>query len=73
MKKIFQRAAHQDGYVLVLSMMMILVLTLLGIAALNTTDIELMIAGNDTLHKKTFYKADGGTEVASSVLEENIA
>lgn len=73
MKKILQPLVNQDGYVLVLAMMMLLVLTLLGIAATNTTTTELMIAGNDTLHKKTFYLADGGTEIAASVLEENIA
>jgi Tfp pilus assembly protein PilX len=73
MKKILQPLGTQDGYVLVLAMMMMLVLTLLGIAATNTTTTEQMIAGNDTLHKKTFYRADGGTEIAASVLEENIA
>ncbi|MDA3835848.1 MAG: pilus assembly PilX N-terminal domain-containing protein [Spirochaetales bacterium] len=62
-----------DGFVLVYAMMILLVLSLLGIAALNTTTTELMIAGNDYLHKKTFYRADGGTEIASSVIEENIA
>ncbi|PLX48027.1 MAG: hypothetical protein C0613_12145 [Desulfobulbaceae bacterium] len=73
MKHLFQKATNEDGYVLVLAMMIMLILTLLGIAATNTTTTELMIAGNDTLHKKTFYEADGGTEIAASVLEENIA
>jgi len=66
-------AGNENGFVLIVAMLMLVVLTLLGIMATNTTVTELQIAGNDKLHKQSFYDADGGTEFASEVLEQNIA
>lgn len=63
----------EGGFVLVLSLMILLILTLLGLAANNTTTTEILISGNESLQKRTFYRADGATEMASSVVEENVA
>ncbi len=52
---------------------MMLVLTIIGIAANRNTSIELQIAGNDRTQKESFYEADGATELAQEVLEQNIA
>ncbi|MEN8141315.1 MAG: PilX N-terminal domain-containing pilus assembly protein [Thermodesulfobacteriota bacterium] len=73
MLKLLEKNKGEEGFVLVLALMMLLVLTIFGIAALNTTTTEFMIAGNDALHKKTFYRADGGADIGASILEENIA
>lgn len=76
MNKIFsfkKEDKEEDGFVLVLALMVLLVLTIIGIAANRTTTTELIIAGNDSHQKKTFYEADGGSEIAAEVLEENIA
>ncbi|WP_136808417.1 pilus assembly PilX family protein [Desulfosediminicola flagellatus] len=51
---------NQDGFVLVLSLIMLAVLSVIGIAALNTTDVELQIAGNDKAEKVVFYGAESG-------------
>ncbi len=64
---------NEDGFLLVLTMFILVVLTLIGISATNLSRIELQIAGNDRVHKETFYQADGGTEVGTLLLEENIA
>lgn len=64
---------NEDGFLLVLTMFVLVVLTLIGISATNLSRIELQIAGNDRVHKETFYQADGGTEVGAHLLEENIA
>lgn len=64
---------NEDGFLLVITMLILVVLTLIGISATNLSRIELQIAGNDRLHKETFYQADGGTEVGSHLLEENIS
>ena len=64
---------NEQGFVLIAALLIMVVLTLLGIAANQNTSTELQIAGNDKLQKKTFYDADGGTEFASEVLEQNIA
>lgn len=72
MKEFIQASRNEEGFVLILAMMIMLVLTLLGIAANRNTSTELMISGNDSLQRQTFYQADGGTEVGSEVLEQNI-
>jgi hypothetical protein len=64
---------NEDGFLLVLTMFVLVVLTLIGISATNLSRIEMQIAGNDRVHKETFYQADGGTEVGANLLEENIS
>ncbi|WP_153305736.1 pilus assembly PilX family protein [Desulfogranum mediterraneum] len=61
----------EHGFVLVTALIMLLVLTILGIMAIQTSVVELMISGNDKTHKQTFYQADGGTELAQQLIFEN--
>ncbi len=61
----------EEGFVLVTSLMMLVILTMLGLATIMTSTVELKIAGNDRVHKKTFYLADGGTEIGSVLTYEN--
>ncbi len=69
-RKCFQ-TRNEEGFVLVASLMILLVLTIIGISATRTTVIELMISGNEKVYKNTFYKADGGTELAERLIFEN--
>lgn len=63
----------EEGFVLVTALLIMLLLTIIGIAMNNNTVTELQIAANDRLHKQSFYEADGATEFASEVIEQNIA
>ena len=63
---------NNDGFVLVAALLMLVVLTLIGIAATSTTNIELKIAGNDKTAGESFHKADGGLEASIEMLEQNI-
>ncbi len=63
---------NQRGSALVVALLMLVVLTLLGIAALTTTKIEVQISGNDKLYKTSFYAADAGTEMTGELIEQNI-
>lgn len=65
--------ANEEGFVLVTAMLILVILALIGISMTNTTVTEIQIAGNDMLHKQSFTQADGGTEVGSNLLEENIS
>lgn len=65
--------ADQRGYVLVIALLMLVILTAFGIFSLNTSLLEIQISGNDKVQKQTFSDADGGTQVGSMLLEENIA
>ena len=63
----------EEGFVLVAALSFLVVLTLLGIAALNTAFIEKNISQNINLAEKTFYGADGGTEIGIEMIEWNVA
>lgn len=65
--------ANQRGYVLVVALLMLVILTAFGIFSLNTSVLEIQISGNDKLQKQTFSDADGGIQVGGMLLEENIA
>ena len=53
---------NEKGFVLVLALMMMLVLTLIGLASTKTSIFEIKLAGNDLLAKKAFWKAESGHE-----------
>jgi len=73
MKKRYYCRENEEGFILVTALLIMLVLTIIGIAANRNTSTELKIAGNDRLYKENFYEADGVTELAVEVLEQNIA
>ncbi|MFH1154341.1 MAG: pilus assembly PilX N-terminal domain-containing protein [Pseudomonadota bacterium] len=64
---------NEQGSALVMALLLLVVLTILGISATTTSNIELKIASNDMLNKKAFYAADGGTEVGREMIEQNIS
>ncbi len=63
---------NEQGFVLVAAMLALVVLTLIGLAAMNTSFFEKEIAQNINLAEKTFYGADGGTEVGIQMIEQNL-
>ena len=73
MKKQDKYTTSEDGFVLIASLLILLVLTVVGIAVNRNTTIEWQIAMNDRFHKETFYNADAATELASEILEQSIA
>jgi|LGOV01.1.fsa_nt_gb hypothetical protein len=60
MKKLNFRLRDKDGSALVMALMILVILTLIGIAATNTSTIEIQIASNEKAYKEAFYKADAG-------------
>ncbi len=69
--KLPDRCLAEDGFVLVTALVMLVALSMLGLATIMTSTVELKIAGNDRLHKETFYQADGGTETGAVLAYEN--
>jgi hypothetical protein len=63
----------EQGFILVVAILLLVILSILGIAATNTSMVEVQIAGNDRLQKQAFSEADGGTQAGAVLLEENIA
>ncbi len=62
----------QDGTVLIVALLMLILLTVIGISASTISSVEIQVAGNDMFYKTAFYAADGGTEAGSELLEKNI-
>jgi hypothetical protein len=54
-----ERDSDESGFVLVLAIVSLLVLTLLGIWALNTSDFELKVAGGSQQVERQFNLAEG--------------
>lgn len=70
MKQPVKTIHNEEGFVLVMALLVMLVLTIIGIAATTNTSIELQIAGNDKVRKATFYEAEGGAFLGTEVLEQ---
>jgi len=62
---------NEDGFVLIVALLILLVLMILGTAATNTTTIELNIAGNEKVAKVNFYTAESAAlEGAQRLINE---
>lgn len=63
---------QEDGFILVVCLLIMVVLTILGIVATTTTMIELRISGNDKVAKSAFYKADSGIYTSPKAIRQTI-
>ncbi len=63
---------NEDGFVLVIALVMLLVLTMIGVSGIKNSTIELKIAGNERGAAVNFYAAEGACfEGARKVLDED--
>lgn len=62
---------REEGFALFLSMLILLMLTILGIALLFTATTEQSLSGNETKVSKVFYAACSGVDYASAKLSAN--
>jgi type IV pilus assembly protein PilX len=53
---------RQRGAALVIGLILLLVLTLLAVAGMNTSSMELVMAGNEQFRQKAFRAAETGVE-----------
>jgi len=73
MKPQMKYVQDEQGFVLVLALMVMIALTLIGLMATNNTIIEKLIANNDKVHRKIFYDAEGGASLGSELLEQSFS
>jgi hypothetical protein len=73
MFKIKQLANNNHGSVINIALFVIVLLALIAISAIKNSSTEIKISNNIKSEKVSFYNADGGTEIASELLENNIA
>ena len=62
-KKIAKPLKNQSGVALVLALVMIVILTLIGLASTYTSNFELKLSGNKRGTTDAFYAADSGIQV----------
>ena len=62
-------AKHQDGVVLVVALVLLLAITLLSLAGMSTTTLELMMATNQQARVNAFQQAETGIDAVTSNLD----
>ena len=60
---------EEDGSVLIVALMILVILTMIGMIATSTTQFELRIAGNENVYKQNLYLADGASMGGAQMLE----
>lgn len=69
------RGRHGDsekGMALFLAILLLLVITVMGVALMFTASIEQTLAGTETKISKIFYAADSGIEYGSAMLNSTV-
>ena len=62
-------ARNEDGIVLVLCLITLIVLTLIGVSTTTTSRLEVEISGNDKTAKEAFYATEVALTVGETVVE----
>lgn len=57
------------GYVLITSLLLLLILTLVGLSAINTSTLENVMSGNMRLRERNESKCEAGTTISGPVVE----
>lgn len=64
------RLRNEDGAVLVIALMMLVLLTILGISISSTSEVELQIAGNEMRYKQNMYRAEAAVMAWAQELDQ---
>lgn len=68
----FRIVKNQDGSVLVIALLMLVFLTLIGIASSTNTQIEIQIAGNERSYNVAFNVADSGVYMTPKIIRRTV-
>ncbi len=60
---------NEDGSVIIAALLVLVLLTIVGIASTNTSNTEIGIASHTTAYQMNFYRAEGATIEATTLLE----
>jgi len=70
--RLLHHATNEKGSVLAITMLVMVMLTLIGIASMTTSTIEEMIAGNERSYKENFFRAEAAN-MAGGQRYDNLA
>ena len=71
-KRLDRLFGNERGVVLVFSLVLMLVLTIMGISATMTSEVDLKVSGNTKVIRSAFYLADGGIQLSPKVISRII-
>ena len=60
---------NEDGSIMVIALLIMSILTILGISAIDMSNIEIQIASNERVYKQNFYRAEAAAIAATQRLE----
>jgi Tfp pilus assembly protein PilX len=60
---------NEKGYILVTVLLLMVVLTIVGLAAISTSSLENMLSGNIRLKALNLAQADGATELTTGLIQ----
>jgi hypothetical protein len=69
MQHIISKVNNEKGSVIVAAIMILVLLTVIGIAAINTSTTEISISTNSLLYERAFYTAEAGLEQSKESLK----
>ena len=61
---------NEKGFALIIALLILLVLTLIGISAINTTTFETSISGNERVGTDAFYASEAGIQIGLNQLPD---
>jgi len=60
---------NENGSVIILAMIFLVLLTIIGMSAVDTSIIEVQISGNDVRYKTNLYRAEGAAMECAQIIE----
>ena len=63
---------NEDGFVLILALFVLILLTIVGISATNTSIIDIQISQNDKAYKIAFFNADSGVYTTPKLISSKL-
>lgn len=72
MKKFLRPINNQNGSMILVALLLLVILTIMGITSTSTSVTENRIAVNEQLHKMAFYNADSGLYAAAKIVSATI-
>ena len=67
----YKQITNQTGSALVVTLLMLIMLTFIGIASITTSVRDMDISKNTTDRTKAFFVAEGGLEAAQAIMSQN--
>ena len=70
MKNISLKINNEKGSMIVIAMVILVLLTFIGIAVINTSKLDVDISANEKFHNRAFYDSDSGVFWAIATVSE---